>query len=204
MHEHAHWLTQYGYPGLVVLLAAGIVGLPVPDETLLTVAGYLAFRGKLTLPGVLAAGFLGAVVGISLSYWIGRTAGHRAVVRFGARLHLSAERLARAERWFERAGLWVLFAGYFVPGFRHFTALAAGTAELPWRRFALGAYPGALVWSAAFVLLGYFAGRDWRPIWEAVQEERLLVVAAAVILLLLVWLRRRRRAKRSTGTDGSG
>ena len=202
MHEHAHWLTQYGYPGLVALLAAGIVGLPVPAETLLTVAGYLAFREKLTLPGVLAAGFLGAMCGISLSYWIGRSAGHRVVVRFGKKLRLSAERLARAERWFERDGLWVLFAGYFVPGVRHFTALAAGTAELPWRRFALGAYPGALVWSAAFILLGYFAGRDWRPIWEAAREQRLWVVAVALLILLLVWLRTRRR-RRKLSADGA-
>ena len=204
MHEHAHWLSQYGYPGLVALLAAGIVGLPVPDETLLTVAGYLAFKGKLTLPGVLLAGFLGAAGGISLSYWIGRTAGHRLVVRFGGRLHLSPERLARIEQWFERAGLWVLFCGYFVPGFRHFTALAAGIAEMPWRRFILGAYPGALVWSSAFVLFGYFAGRDWRALWQAAQEERLLVIVAAGFLGLLIWLRSRRRAKVSPRTVGSG
>ena len=70
-----HWIGQYGYFGIFALLVLGIVGLPVPDETLLTLVGYLLYRGKLNLAPALAAVLLGSVCGITISYLLGRTTG---------------------------------------------------------------------------------------------------------------------------------
>jgi membrane protein DedA with SNARE-associated domain len=67
-----HWITVYGYFGVFALLMLGIIGLPVPDETVLALVGYLAFRGDLQLVPAYLAGFLGSICGISLSYLIGR------------------------------------------------------------------------------------------------------------------------------------
>ena len=69
------WITQYGYAGIFLLLMLGIVGLPVPDETLLTFVGYLSFQGKLALLPSVTAAFLGSSTGISVSYGVGRVAG---------------------------------------------------------------------------------------------------------------------------------
>ena len=54
-HQVLGWITQYGYFAIFLLLVCGIVGLPVPDETLLTFAGYLVFKGNLSLPLAFAA-----------------------------------------------------------------------------------------------------------------------------------------------------
>ena len=69
------WIAQYGYLAIFSLLVLGIVGLPVPDETLLTFTGYLVFQGHLSLPMAFLSGFAGSACGITLSYVLGRTFG---------------------------------------------------------------------------------------------------------------------------------
>ena len=144
------WITRYGYAGIFLLLMLGIVGLPVPDETLLTFVGYLAFKGKLALLPSVTAAFLGSSTGISLSYGVGRVAGSRVVTKLSPLLHLSAEHIEKGRVWFQRWGKWALIIAYFVPGVRHLVALLAGASSLPLHIFAPFAYCGALVRDADF------------------------------------------------------
>ena len=67
------WISQYGYLAIFFLLMLGIVGLPIPDEVLLTFSGYLVFKGQLALAPTMASAFLGSICGVSVSYSIGRT-----------------------------------------------------------------------------------------------------------------------------------
>ncbi len=71
MLQFQEWISAYGYFGIFVLLMLGIVGLPIPDETLLVFSGYLIFRGKLHPTGVFVAAFSGSASGISISYLLG-------------------------------------------------------------------------------------------------------------------------------------
>ena len=148
------WVSHYGYAGLFGLLILGIVGLPVPDETLLVFSGYLIYKGRLQPGLTFLTAFAGSVCGISLSYVIGRTAGHKVVQRYGRYVRINQERLERVHRWFQKMGEWLLAVGYFIPGVRHFTALAAGISDLEYGRFAVFAYGGAAVWVGAFLTLG--------------------------------------------------
>lgn len=180
-------VTHYGYPGLFGLLVLGIVGLPVPDETLLVFSGFLISRGHFHPALTFIAGFLGSVCGISLSYWIGRTLGHAAVLRFGRYVGLTQHRLDRTHRWFQSTGEWLLAFGYFIPGVRHFTALVAGASRLEFRTFALFAWAGAAVWVTFFLLLGYFVGENWAVAVALVHRYTLLAVVLAVIVVLAAW-----------------
>jgi membrane protein DedA with SNARE-associated domain len=186
------WLSHYGYAGLFGLLILGIVGLPVPDETLLVFSGYLISRGRLHPALTFAAGFFGSVVGISISYWIGRTLGYRAVLRFGKYIGLTQTRMDRVHRWFEKTGEWLLAFGYFIPGVRHCTALVAGASGLEFRSFAVFAWAGAAVWVASFLTIGYFVGENWQRALALVQRYTLAACLVGIILLLFViWLHRR-------------
>src|ERR1035438_3677363 len=60
------WIAQYGYLAIFSLLVLGIVGLPVPDETLLTFTGYLVFQGHLALPLAFLSGWAGSACGASV------------------------------------------------------------------------------------------------------------------------------------------
>jgi membrane protein DedA with SNARE-associated domain len=178
------WITQYGYQAIFLLLVFGIVGLPVPDETLLTFTGYLVYRGNLSLPLAFATALAGSASGITISYVLGRSFGLALLHRYGKYLHLTPERLNRAHAWFERIGHWALTFGYFIPGVRHLTAYAAGITEVEPHQFALFAYSGSILWVSAFLSLGYFLGERW----EAVQRnvDRYLVGASVAMAVLLV------------------
>jgi len=190
------WIARYGYFGLFSLLVLGIVGLPVPDETLLTFTGYLIYRGQFRPLPALAAAFLGSVCGITLSYTLGRVAGYFLIEKYGARLHIKIERVHWVHDWFRRRGRFTLTFGYFVPGVRHLTAYVAGASELELPVFALFAYSGGLIWCTGFISLGYFLGERWDRASAAVQHWLLAGgVAMAVLagIANLLWWRRRPR-----------
>jgi len=152
------WLVEYGPIALFFLLALEIIALPIPGEPLMIVTGIFLANGELPLVTTCSAAYIGAAVGISISYLLGRTAGSFLVVNYGDRLGLTTPRLNKVTGWFGRFGKWTLILGYFVPGIRHFTGFTAGMTQLNYNQFMLFAYIGALVWVSTFLSLGYFLG----------------------------------------------
>nr|ALS90989.1 iron permease FTR1 family [uncultured bacterium] len=186
----AQWLLHYGSFSLFILLALGVVALPIPDETLMVVAGILMKKGDLVIPSTLAASYLGSMAGITLSYLIGRTAGSSFLHRYGSRFGLTEEKLTRVHNWFEHYGKWTLTFGYFIPGIRHLTGFAAGSSELEFPRFALYAYLGAAIWATCFLSIGYFLGNYWSDVVgfiEQASDFAIFGVILAALLLFFLW-----------------
>ena len=196
MKTFAYWLSHYGYLGLFSLLMLGIVGVPVPEETLLTFAGVLVYRGHLELVPTLVAAFLGSCCGITVSYGLGRAFGRVLTTRFGRLLHIEPAKVDQVHAWFERVGHWALLWGYFLPGIRHVTALLAGATRLKYADFGLFAYAGALVWSMTFVSLGTLAGRQWARVSEQVHTNLLIASGVVVACLAVAYAVRRFSAAR--------
>jgi membrane protein DedA with SNARE-associated domain len=186
------WIYQYGYFGIFGLLVLGIVGLPVPDETLLVICGTLIAKGTLSLTGAALSALGGSISGITLSYLIGRLAGREFVHRWGKYVHFTEERQKKVQEWFDRLGHWLLTVGYFIPGVRHFTALMAGVSNLPYRTFAAYAYPGAVLWVGTFVTLGYYLGDNWQKVLDNVHHIILLIVIGGAMLAAVGYLYKRR------------
>src|ERR1039457_3095462 len=190
------WIAQYGYLAIFGLLVFGIVGLPVPDETLLVFCGYLISQGKLSAAGTYLAALAGSCCGITVSYILGRTLGLGVVHRFGRYLRISDRHLERIHRWFESSGHWALFGGYYIAGVRHFTAIIAGASKLELHTFAIFALSGAATWVAVFLTLGYFIGERWKSVAELVHRYLLYASALGVGVGLLIlgarWYWRRR------------
>ena len=175
----------------------GIVGLPVPDETLLVFSGYLISKGRLHPVWTFLCALCGSVTGISVSYLIGRTFGYSFVQRYGRYVHLSPERVEHVNHWFHRIGHWLLTIGYYIPGVRHFTALVAGMSKLEYRTFAAFAYPGAAIWVTSFLALGYFVGDKWQTTFAKVHHYLIGLTIVAALIFAAVWWIRRKRANRS-------
>lgn len=191
-----HWIDLYGYFGLYFALVLGIVGLPVPDESLLTLSGYFIFTGRFHFIPTFFAAFLGSLSGITLSYWIGRVGGYRIVHKYGPRIHLTEERLHAVNRWFDRIGKWTLTIGYFIPGVRHFTALVAGASQLRYPLFALFAYTGGLIWSLTFIALGYYLGETWSISFHSGYWLPITVGAVVVLIIIgIIWRFKRKTIK---------
>ncbi len=192
------WVATYGYAAIFLLLVLGVVGLPVPDEFLLTGCGFLIYQGHLRAVPAFASALAGSMSGITCSYLIGRTVGWKFLhSRFGKWLHISDERVRLVHDWFDRIGHWALMIGYFVPGVRHFTAIVAGTSKLEYRSFALFAYCGALVWVSTFLFIGHHFGSRWQEMLGLVERHLKVgsIVLGALIAIYLVvrYLLRRRR-----------
>jgi membrane protein DedA with SNARE-associated domain len=92
-------------------------------------------------------------------------------------------------------GHWALIVGYFVPGFRHFTAIVAGTSKLEYRGFALYAYTGAMLWVSTFLFIGYHFGEHFKRILELVEQNLKLasLIAGGLILAYLLFRLVKRR-----------
>ena len=189
------WISHYGYIAIFTLLMLGIVGVPIPDETLLTLVGYLVLNGELQFVPAVASAFAGSVCGISFSYLIGVYGGGFIVRKYGLMLGITDTRRERIHRWFDHAGKWSLVLGYFVPGVRHIIAIIAGTSGLRWPLFMLFAYSGAFIWSAGFITAGYFIGKKWRQLSGTVHEYVLIVIIAAAIVGICWWLCRKWQGK---------
>ncbi|HEX7485929.1 MAG TPA: DedA family protein [Vicinamibacterales bacterium] len=172
------WLSRYGLEAVFGLQVLGVVGLPVPDEIMLTIAGTLVRSGKLPLVGTFAAAIGGSATGITVSYLAGRWVGLAALRRV---LHIPDELLRRVQDWFRRSGRWLLTFGYFVPGVRHVTAITAGSSGLGYGPFAAYAYPGAILWSSFFVTAGYVLGDRWRPAFHVIRQNLHVVLITAAV-----------------------
>jgi membrane protein DedA with SNARE-associated domain len=177
------WVAHYGYVGIFGLLMLGIVGLPIPDETLLMFTGYLIFKHELEPLPAFAAGFLGSICGITVSYALGRMLGLYLVTRLGHFLHIEPEALEQVRAWYERKGKYGLVISYFIPGIRHLAAYVAGSSRLSLPVFATFAYLGGLLWSGSFISIGYVLGDEWRQM--SVSLHRYLLIGAGVITVVI-------------------
>ncbi len=192
------WITQYGYIALFALLMLGIVGLPIPDETLMVFCGYLISKGTLNPVATWCTAFAGSVCGITISYMLGRTFGLKIIHNYGKYVHFTPDKLDKVLQWFDRLGHWTLFVGYYIAGVRHFSAIVAGTSGLTPVHFGTYAYSGGALWVTTFLTIGYFVGENWKAFAERVHhsmtEASIVLLSAIAIFLLVRWYWNKRKA----------
>lgn len=187
-------------PPLMVYAVVGVVvgieslGIPLPGEIVLVSAALLSSRHELAVNpiGVGAAGVIGAVIGDSTGYAIGRRLGLPLFDRLGRRFpnHFGPAHVKFAERLFERWGARAVFFGRFIALLRIFAGPLAGALKMRYARFLVANMSGALCWAGGTTALVYYAGmaaERWldRFSWIA------LVVAIVCGVLVAVLLRER-------------
>jgi membrane protein DedA with SNARE-associated domain len=187
MEIASHWIIHYGYFGLFSLLMLGIIGLPVPDETLLTFAGYLIYKHQLHYIFTLLAAYLGSICGISISFLLGHSLGLWLIRKYGKYVFITPEKIDHVHSWFQRYGKWGLVIGYFMPGVRHLTAYVAGASKLEYPTFALYAYSGGLIWASTFVYLGYALGNEWQKVLGRIHQHAVIGTVVIIVVFVVLW-----------------
>lgn len=190
MLELLKWIQllfgDYGYIVLFLGLVLEFIALPFPGETTMAYAGYLSYAGNLNFGWLIVLAFLGTTIGMTITYFIGLKAGLPFIHRYGKWVLLSESKIEHVQKWFNKYGQGLIFIGYFIPGVRHFTGYFAGIISVPFRRFALYAYSGALFWVVLFISIGKVFGPQWNMAFHMVEKYSVWIVGAILLLAIVL------------------
>ena len=187
-------VVHYGYWAVAGLLLLESAGLPLPGETILLLASFLAYsEHELQLPWVIVVGTVATTLGGELGFALGRHGGRPLIERYRHVFSIRAESVERGERLFDRYGPATVFLARFIFGMRVLASLLAGALHMPWRKFVLYNFLGATVWVSAICGAGYLFGGHWGRLVHDLKRFDLAVVIGVVVAGLLLWWRNRGR-----------
>jgi membrane protein DedA with SNARE-associated domain len=184
-----------GYPaaGLGILIESA--GVPFPGEALLLAAAAWSAARNHSIMLVILFGFLGAVAGADVGYYLGYRGGRPFVERFGHIFHIRPEHIARAEMFFARHGDKAVLAARFILGLRTWGSMLAGMARMPFWRFQLFSALGGLAWATIVGVAGYLLGSNLALITAVIRDIGIGGLVVLVLLVVIAVLARVRAAR---------
>jgi undecaprenyl-diphosphatase len=179
---------------LIPALEASIfVGFVLPGETAVLLGGAIASQHRgVTLAGVIVAAILGAVIGDTVGYMIGRRYGDPLQQSRLGRI-VGQRRWDSAEEFLRRRGGPSVFIGRWTALLRALVPAAAGMAELPYSTFAVWNITGGILWATTMAVAGYLAGNAYQRLEKYIGDGALALLALIAIALIVRNVLRKRR-----------
>ena len=197
-HEFVVWLSdtigQWGYPGIVVLMALESSFFPFPSEVVIPPAAYLATSGKMNLGMVIFCGTLGSLLGAVFNYWIALRFGRPFFEKYGRYLLISHQSLEKADRFFERHGHISTFIGRLLPGIRQYISLPAGLSRMSIFVFSLATTLGAGLWVLVLAVIGFWFGQNEQLVLQNLQSITLIFTVGCASIGFFYWRKWRSRS----------
>jgi len=189
------YLVHYGYWAVATALLLENAGLPVPGETVLLLASFLAYsEGELHLPYIILIGTCAATLGDNLGFVIGYYGGRPLLDRYQHIFRVPGRALTKGERLFQRYGAAAIFFARFIFGMRIIAGPLAGVLRMPWRKFVAFNLMGAALWVTVISTIGYLFGRHWDLLTHYLEQAD-IAIALIVVVMLVVWWRKRQQTK---------
>ena len=201
LHELLHtwlgWVENWGYLGVVILMAMESSIFPVPSEVVIPPAAILAAsNGKMSIAGVILAGTFGSWLGSAITYWVALLVGRPVVEKWGKYFFIPAEKLARAERFMHRYEAGGIFFARLLPVIRHLISIPAGIIRMGFGKFSLLTTIGAAIWCTVLAKVGEKIGRglekdkpiDPEALIAAVKHESHLVIGIVLLVCVLYFV----------------
>ena len=191
------WVENWGYPGVIILMAMESSIFPVPSEIVIPPAAIMAASsGKMSLLGVVAAGTFGSWLGSAITYWVARLAGRPLILRFGKYFLIPPEKLERAERFMRRYEGGGIFFARLLPVIRHLISIPAGIIRMGFLKFSVLTTIGAALWCSVLTWLGGKVGAHLQAagtdpllhpdqLVTAVKHESLPIIGVVLGLVVL-------------------
>jgi membrane protein DedA with SNARE-associated domain len=190
----AHF-TTHGYWTLAITLLLENAGIPLPGETMLLFASFLAFQNhELNLGLIILVGTAACTLGDNLGYWIGFHGGRPLLHRYQRFFKVSDEKIAKGEALFDRFGPVTVFFARFVFGMRIIAGPLAGVLRMQWRRFVLFNFLGAVTWVTVISCVGYLFGRHWQHLLRVVGRANAIIFVVALLVAIYAWRKYRDRS----------
>ncbi|XTR36984.1 DedA family protein [Paraclostridium tenue] len=188
MHSLTQLLNDYGYIIIFIALYLELMALPLPGELLMSYCGFLAFQGKLNYLTSILFASVGTICGITTSYLIGKFLDIEIVTKYGKYVHIHSKHIKKATNWFDKYGNKLLIIAFFIPGLRHITGYVSGITNLKYKKFALHAYLGALLWTLTFISLGKALGHNYKLLHTYASKYLVLGVIIIGIIVTIIYL----------------
>jgi membrane protein DedA with SNARE-associated domain len=187
------FVADYGYWAVALALLLENAGIPVPGETTLLLASFLAYsEHRLQLSWIIVVATCAATLGDNLGYAIGFYGGRPLLDRYQNIFRIPQRTLKKGEALFERYGPVAIFFARFVFGMRVFAGPLAGVLRMRWRAFVVFNFLGAAVWVSVIASAGYLFGAHWRNLVRAMQRFNIAALIVALVVILFLWWRYRR------------
>jgi membrane protein DedA with SNARE-associated domain len=183
----AAWLATWGYLGIFVSVFIGNLGIPVPEETVMLAAGFLAGRSILDLRFVYVVVILSAVTGDCCGFVIGRTGGQRLLARLASRFEFMRTRYDRLQVFFQTHGSKAVFMARFITGARFMAGPMAGACGMPFFQFLGWNVLGALVWCSMVVTVGYLVSDELYQAASVAHQASRWIALGGIILAALIF-----------------
>jgi membrane protein DedA with SNARE-associated domain len=189
-------IADYGYWAVALALLCENAGIPVPGETTLLLASFLAYsEQRLHLGWIIVVGTCAATVGDNIGYLVGQRGGRPLLDRYQRIFPPARRAIVRGEKLFSRYGSVTIFFARFIFGMRIIAGPLAGVLRMPWKAFAIFNVLGAVVWVTVIAVIGFLFGRNWPLLMRVLRQFNLVVVVLVAALLVLLWWRRRQRER---------
>ncbi len=184
-----HFIENFGYLAIILLIAVENIFPPIPSEVILTLGGFLVSGTKLTLIGVILASTLGSIIGAIILFSISR---NLTLPRFEKLLETKLFKLLgfkkgdaqKAINWFDKHGIGAIFYGRCIPVVRSLISIPAGIAHVGWTKFLVLTTLGSLVWNSVLVGLGHYMGKNWQLVVKIFDDYTLIIIALLLILFI--------------------
>lgn len=199
-----NWITdfmeQFGYLGILLLIALENLFPPIPSEVILTFGGFMTTNTNLTPLGVIVVATLGSLIGAIILFYIGRLLGverlEKIVDRWGRVLRVKKEDIRRADAWFDKYGYWAVFLCRMVPLIRSLISLPAGMSGMKLVPFLFFTTLGTLIWNTILVYVGAAVGDNWEQIvafMDVYSNIAYALIALAILVVVILYIRRARK-----------
>jgi membrane protein DedA with SNARE-associated domain len=190
----AEFVNQFGYAGVLLLIAIETIFPPIPSEVILTFSGFLTTYTTMSIWGVVVSATIGSITGAMVLYGIGRWLNphrlqHWLNGRIGRLLHFNPNDVERAVGWFSRKGASAVFFCRFIPIIRSLISIPAGISRINIWKFLVLTGAGTVIWNFILVYAGSLAGESWDRITNYMDVYASFALAILIVLaLLLVFL----------------
>ena len=186
-------MSEFGYMGIMFLIAFENIFPPIPSEVILTFGGFMTTSSKLSVIGVITSATAGSVIGAIVLYIIGLQLDvarlEKIVDRWGHILRLTKNDIYKADAWFDKYGPWTVFFCRFVPLIRSLISIPAGMSNMNIGLFLLFTTLGTLIWNIVLVYLGASVGGSWDTIVEYMDVySRVIYVVLTLLVIILLYL----------------
>lgn len=190
------FFDEHGYLTVFFALLLENAGVPVPGETILLFASFLAFdEQELHLPFIILVGIAAATIGDNIGYWIGRKGGRQLLERYQHLFKIPDSTIAKGENLFAKHGSVTIFFARFVFGMRIIAGPLAGVLRMDWKKFGLFNFLGAAVWVTVISFIGYKFGEHWEQLIKVMGRVNVVIALVALYVAVTIW--RQYRARRS-------